>query len=106
MLTEDDLMKKFTDEVDIIADKGLPVDIMFAGIRGCSLGAPEQVKKGVEYMVEKIQPKIFVPMHAGEFSVEYKKFADEIAKKNYDTKTKYVVAKGDRFSYQNNTLAY
>ena len=103
---EDELMTEFTDEVDIIADKGLPVDIMFAGIRGCSLGAPEQVKLGVEYMVEKIQPKIFVPMHAGEFSIEYKKFADEIAKKNYDTKTKYVVAKGDRFKYQNNTLAY
>ncbi len=103
---EDGLMKEFTDEVDIIADKGLSVDIMFAGIRGCSLGAPEQVKLGVEYMVEKIQPKIFAPMHAGEFTVEYKKFADEIANKNYDTKTKYVVAKGDRFSYQNNTLAF
>jgi hypothetical protein len=101
---EEGLLAEFTDEVDLIAAKNLPVDIMFAGIRGCSLGEPEQVKRGVEYMIETIQPKVFVPMHAGMYSLEYKKFADDIADKNYETKTKYVVTKGDRFSYRNNAL--
>jgi ankyrin repeat protein len=102
---EDDLMKTFTDEVDIIAENNIPVDIMFAPIRGCGLGLPAQVEKGIEYMIGKIQPKLFVPMHAGEYTVAYKKFADDIASKTYPTKTKWVVAKGDHFTYENRDIA-
>ena len=101
---EDNLMKEFTDEVDIIAAKNKPIDILFGGIRGCSLGRPHQVKLGIEYMIEKLNPKLFVPMHAGEFTFNYKKFVDEIAAKNYDIQYKYVVTKGDRFTYKDGIL--
>ena len=47
---DEGLLKEFTDEVDLIAAKDLPVDIMFAGIRGCSLGEPEQVLLAVHQL--------------------------------------------------------
>jgi len=102
---EDALMDAFKEEVDLIAAKKIPVDILFAPIRGCGLGQPDQVKLGVHYMLEKLQPALFVPMHAGEFSVEYKKFADEMAAENTSVKTKWVSAKGDRFGYKNGQMA-
>ena len=44
---EDGLMAEFTDEIDLIADMNKGIDILFGGIRGCSLGEPEQVKQGL-----------------------------------------------------------
>jgi ankyrin repeat protein/L-ascorbate metabolism protein UlaG (beta-lactamase superfamily) len=102
---EDGLMKEFTDEVDLIAGKNMAIDILFAPIRGCGLGQPAQVKLGIEYMIKTLNPKMFVPMHAGEFTSEYKKLADEIAGNNYSTQIKWVAAKGDRFTYQKEKMA-
>jgi ankyrin repeat protein/L-ascorbate metabolism protein UlaG (beta-lactamase superfamily) len=102
---EDELMKSFTEEVDLLAGKNLSVDILFGPIRGCGLGQPDQVEKGVCYMIETIHPKVFVPMHAGEYSLEYKKVADKLASRQYPAKTKWVAAKGDRFVYRQGDLA-
>jgi len=102
---EDALMDSFKEEVDLIAAKKIPVDILFAPIRGCGLGQPNQVKLGVEYMVEAIHPSLFVPMHAGEYSVEYKKFADEFASNGHETTTQWVSAKGDHFKFKKKELA-
>ncbi len=96
---QDKLMKAYTDEIDWIAEKHKKIDIAFGPIRGCSLGQPNQVKLGIEYMIEKLNPAMFVPMHSGSATIEYKKFADDLSKKNYPTKIKYVVNRGDRFVY-------
>jgi len=56
-------------------------------------------------MIETIHPKVFVPMHAGEYSLEYKKVADKLASRQYPAKTKWVAAKGDRFVYRQGDLA-
>lgn len=71
------LMEEFTDEIDFLADKGLRPDICFMGIRGCSLGTPEQVKEGVCYTLEKLKPKAFIPMHAGAEGSMYRDFIEE-----------------------------
>jgi len=102
---EEELMEAFTEEVDLVASNKLPVDILFAPIRGCGLGLPPHVKKGIEYMVEAIQPKVLVPMHAGDFTLEYKKFADELTITNHRTIMKWVSAKGDHFIYKDEKLA-
>ena len=102
---EDELMQAFTDEVDLIASKGLPVDILFGGIRGCSLGEPDQVKLGVEYMVKKLKPGVFIPMHCGEMAVEYQKFIDDFDWKDAPTKAKACFARGDHFTYKKEKLA-
>ncbi len=78
---EDELMAEFTDEIDIIKDKGLDIDIMFGGIRGCSLGEPDTAK------------------HAGSHSFAYKEFVETAKADGYDTDMKYMIHKGDRFKY-------
>jgi len=99
---EDDLMAAFTDEIDIIAGKNKEIDIVFGGIRGCSLGQPEQVKQGIYYTIETLQPKLFVPMHSGGHTFNYKEFAETAKKDGHDQKMKYVFHKGDRFTYKKN----
>lgn len=96
---EDELMAEFTDEIDIIRDKGYDIDILFGGIRGCSLGAPEQVKKGLYYTLENLQPKLFVPMHNGSHSFQYKAFVETAQEDGFEMDMIYPVHKGDRFTY-------
>ena len=96
---EDKLMAAFTDEIDKIADRNKEIDIVFGGIRGCSLGQPEQVKQGIYYTVGKLHPKLFVPMHSGAHSFAYKEFAETAKKEGIDQQMKYVIHKGDRFVY-------
>ncbi|MEI6457101.1 MAG: hypothetical protein WCO93_12490, partial [bacterium] len=98
---QDDLMKAFTDEIDLVASKGVKVDMAFAPIRGCGLGQPPQVKLGVNYMIDKLQPNLFIPMHAGAATDTYRLFADEIRIEKPNQKVQAVVNKGDHFSYKN-----
>jgi L-ascorbate metabolism protein UlaG (beta-lactamase superfamily) len=96
---EDGLMTEFTDEIDRIADRNQEIDIVFGGIRGCSLGRPEQVKKGIYYTLDNLQPNLFVPMHSGSHTINYKKFTDDAVKDGIQQKMKYVIHKGDHFYY-------
>lgn len=98
---EDGLMAEFTDEIDIIKEKGYDIDIMFAGIRGCSLGEPEQVKRGLYYTLENLQPELFVPMHNGSHSFQYKAFVETAKEDGFEMDMIYPVHKGDRFTYSN-----
>ena len=96
---EDQLMAEFTDEIDIIAEKYDKIDIVFGGIRGCSLGQPEQVKQGIYYTLDKLDPNLFVPMHSGSHTFSYKEFTESARKDNVDQPMKYVTHKGERFIY-------
>jgi L-ascorbate metabolism protein UlaG (beta-lactamase superfamily) len=96
----DDLAKAYTDEIDLVAGRGLKIDMAFAPIRGCSIGQPAQVKKGVDYLIEKLHPELFIPMHAGSSTDIYKKFADEMATSIPKQKVQVVVNKGDHFLYK------
>jgi hypothetical protein len=93
-------MTAFTDEVDMVAGRTDKIDILFGGIRGCSLGEPEQVKRGLYYTLEKLQPELFIPMHAGSHSFAYKDFIDEARADGIDQSMKYPVHKGDFFLYK------
>jgi hypothetical protein len=92
-------MAAFTDEIDKIADRNKEIDIVFGGIRGCSLGQPEQVKQGIYYTIGKLHPKLFVPMHTGAHSFANKEFTETAKKEGIDQQMKYVIHKGDRFVY-------
>jgi L-ascorbate metabolism protein UlaG (beta-lactamase superfamily) len=96
---EDELAADFTKEIDLIAEQYKKIDILFGPIRGCSLGTPEQVKKGTYYTLEKLDPALFVPMHSGTYSFEYKKFVEQAQKDGISQPMKYMINKGDRFIY-------
>ncbi|NIO29795.1 MAG: hypothetical protein GTO29_14720 [Candidatus Latescibacteria bacterium] len=71
------LMDEFTDEIDFLAEKGIRPDICFMGIRGCSLGRPEEVKEGIHYALKTLKPRVFIPMHAGAEGHLYREFIEE-----------------------------
>ena len=79
------LMEEFTDEIDFLAAKGIRPDICFMGIRGCSLGAPDEVKEGIYYTLETLNPRVFIPMHASAQGHVYREF---IARLVLATKTR------------------
>ncbi len=96
----DELAKAYTDEIDLVASKGMKIDLAFAPIRGCSIGQPAQVKKGVDYLIEKLHPALFIPMHAGSSTDTYARFADEVAAGFPNQNVQVVVNKGDHFLYK------
>ncbi len=71
------LMEEFTDEIDFLADNGIRPDICFMGILGCSLGRPDEVKEGVHYTLKTLEPRVFIPMHAGAQGHLYREFIEE-----------------------------
>jgi ankyrin repeat protein len=97
---EDALSEAYTKEIDLIAEKNKDIDIIFGPIRGCGLGTPDQVKAGTYYTLEKLHPALFVPMHIGTYSFEYKAFVDKAKEAGLSTEMEYVVNKGDRFVYK------
>lgn len=96
---EDQLMAAFTDEIDLVAARNQDIDILFGGIRGCSLGQPEQVKQGIYYTLDKLQPNVFVPMHAGAHSVAYRQFSGQAEKDGLKQEIEVVTHRGDSFNY-------
>jgi ankyrin repeat protein/L-ascorbate metabolism protein UlaG (beta-lactamase superfamily) len=100
----DVLSEEFTNEIDIIAQQNKQIDVLFAPIRGCSLGTPDQVKAGVYYTLDKLNPSLFFPMHTGIYTTENKAFADQIARDGIKVPVKYSISRGDRFFYDKSQL--
>jgi L-ascorbate metabolism protein UlaG (beta-lactamase superfamily) len=96
----DGLMPEYTREIDLVADKNKKIDILFGPITGCSLGVPDQVKAGTYYTLEKLQPGLFLPMHAGAYTLACKSFIEQARKDGLTQPMKYVITKGDRFEYK------
>ncbi len=96
---DDALSREYTHEIDLIAEKNIDIDILFAPIRGCGLGTPEQVKAGTYYTLEKLHPALFVPMHSGNYTFAHKKFVEQAREDGLSQTMKYVVSKGERFHY-------
>jgi ankyrin repeat protein/L-ascorbate metabolism protein UlaG (beta-lactamase superfamily) len=98
------LMDEFTDEIDWLAEQGIRPDICFMGIRGCSLGAPDEVKEGIYYTLEKLDPKVFIPMHAQAEGVAYHEFIEECQKVFAGIQMVAPDNRGDHFVYDHGTI--
>jgi ankyrin repeat protein/L-ascorbate metabolism protein UlaG (beta-lactamase superfamily) len=94
------LMDEFTDEIDWLAGNGIRPDICFMGIRGCSLGTPDQVKEGVYYTLKKLRPKVFIPMHAGAEGYAYREFVDECREEFASVQMVTPDNRGDHFVFK------
>jgi ankyrin repeat protein len=99
------LMKEFTDEIDFLADKGIRPDICFMGIRGCSLGSPEEVLEGVEYTLKTLAPRVFIPMHAGNQGHIYREFIDDIQGDFPSIQMAAPDNRGDHFTYKRGKIS-
>ena len=45
-------------------------------ISGCGFGDQEAVRLGVRYALEKLQPKVFIPLHALNNEYRYREFIE------------------------------
>jgi len=91
-------------EIDYLASKYNEVDVAFFPISGCGFQNKEAVYGGVYYGIEKLNPKVVVPMHGYSREYQYKEFADEAKKKNLPVKYFCASHKGDRFFYKNGNI--
>ena len=97
---DDALSVDFKREIDLIAQKGKDIDLLFGPIRGCSLGTPAQVKTGIYYTLETLHPNLFIPMHSGVYTYANKAFTEQAQKDGITKTMKFTVARGDRFDYR------
>jgi len=93
------LMDEFTDEIDFLAGRGVRPDICFMGIRGCSLGRPDEVKEGIYYTLKTLKPKVFIPMHAGTQGHVYREFIEECQEQFTSIQMVAADNRGDHFVY-------
>jgi len=98
------LMDEFTDDIDFLAARGIRTDICFMGIRGCSLGRPDEVKEGIEYTLDTLKPKVFIPMHAGAQGHLYHEFIDGCRDKFPSVQMVAPDNRGDHFVYKNGRI--
>ena len=74
------------------------------GIRGCSLGQPHEVKEGVEYALGRLDPRVFIPMHAWADGDAYREFIDGISGKFKNVQMAAPGNRGDHFIYRDGKI--
>ncbi len=96
---QQDFSGPYRAEIDFLATAGVRPDLAFMPIRGCGFGDPEAVRLGVDYALEKLQPAVFIPMHAGHAGYHYQEFVDASAEKFPQVEMVAVRHRGDNFRY-------
>jgi ankyrin repeat protein/L-ascorbate metabolism protein UlaG (beta-lactamase superfamily) len=86
----------FTDEIDFLAKQYNKIDIAFVPITGCSFRDKKALNIGNNYLVEKFNPSLVLPMHGSGNEDKYIEYANERDNPVY----KFVSNKGDRLLYQ------
>jgi L-ascorbate metabolism protein UlaG (beta-lactamase superfamily) len=98
------LHEQYTGEIDYIASLGIPIDLAFLPITGCSLGNPQSVREGVHYAINKLTPAVFFPQHAmnGEFAI--RRFADDLKVNGFTVPVGCTENGGDCFHYRDHGI--
>ena len=99
-----DMSPEYVQEIDAVAGMNKRIDLCFGPILGCSLGTPESVQLGCRYAIEKLGPRVFLPMHAGHATYLYRDFVNALSAEHYATQLAYALNEGDRFSYSGGRL--
>lgn len=92
-------------EIDYLVAEGFRPDIAMMPISGCGFGDQVAVKMGVHYAMEKLNPKVFIPMHSGSNTWRYHRFIEECKDQFPKIKMDAPVAKGDRFHYKKGRIS-
>jgi ankyrin repeat protein/L-ascorbate metabolism protein UlaG (beta-lactamase superfamily) len=92
-------------EIEFLAAEGVKPDIAFMPISGCGFGDQEAVKIGVHYALKALQPRVFLPMHAGGGEYRYHEFIAECRDDFPNTQMQAPVDRGDRFRYRDGRIS-
>jgi len=97
-------MNSFAEEINYLAKAENEFDIVFLALTTGTGQRNESITKGIFYAIEKLQPKVMFPMHAGGREYLYREFAREVQKKKFRTKVCYSLGRGDEFIYRNGEI--
>ncbi len=100
-----DFSTPFKSEIDWLDEKGVRPDIAFFPIAGCGFGDQEAVKLGVYYALETLQPRVFIPMHAGDLNLRPAQFVEECRASFPDTRMETALGRGDRFLFRKGNVS-
>jgi ankyrin repeat protein/L-ascorbate metabolism protein UlaG (beta-lactamase superfamily) len=93
------LNEPFTNEIDFLAKRNADIDIAFMPISGCGFRDPEAIQKGMDYALDKLKPKVMLPMHVTGFEYQYAEFVQKAEKKKLDVTFDCAENRGDTFYY-------
>ena len=94
----------FTDEIDYLAGISDELDIAFCNVTGCHAHGVVPLKEGTIYTVEKLNPKILVPTHAGGREFIYAQFIETIKDQLQDTRFIIPENRGDSYYYNDGSV--
>lgn len=94
-----DFSGDYLDEIYYLQSLNKPIDIAFMPISGCNFGDNEAVRLGVQKTFEILEPTIFFPMHAGDYSPDYMEFVEQAYEDGATPLMYYQIFPGDRFYF-------
>lgn len=100
-----DLSGPYPGEIDWLKEQGVRPDIAFLPVSGCGFGDQEAVKIGVHYALDALNPRVFFPMHGGDFGLRYPEIVKECRAQHAGIRTDAPRAPGDHFLYSDGSLA-
>lgn len=71
-----DFSGPYTAEIDWLAEVGVRPDVALMPVSGCGFGDQEAVRLGVNYALDKLQPRVFIPLHSLNNEYRYQEFID------------------------------
>ncbi|MBU1706675.1 MBL fold metallo-hydrolase, partial [bacterium] len=89
----------YTQTIDSLASIAKPIDLFFFPIRGCGFPDLEAVKKGVDYTISTLQPRVALPMHARNVEYELREYVREARQRGAKANYYCVRQPGDRFLF-------
>ncbi len=98
------LNASYTDEIDYLASLGLPIDLAFLPISGCSLGTPESVQEGNIYTLRKLSPTVFFPQHAVNGEYRFREIPGVMREQGLNVQLGCPENGGDCFRYRDHRI--
>ncbi len=97
-----DFSGTYKPEIEYLVANNVQPDIAVMPVSGCRFRDPVAVKLGVQYTLETLKPKVFLPAHAGGSSYVYAELAEEFDGRFPGTYVCAPDSDGDSFYYQPN----
>jgi ankyrin repeat protein/L-ascorbate metabolism protein UlaG (beta-lactamase superfamily) len=99
-----DLSGDYLPEIEFINNEIKQIDLAFMPISGCNFGDDEAVRVGVYETLNRLKPKVFIPMHSIHNEIKYETFNDKLSDANYELEKYAPKDIGDWFFYKKGKL--
>jgi L-ascorbate metabolism protein UlaG (beta-lactamase superfamily) len=92
-------------EIDWLAETGGRPDIALMPVSGCGFGDQEAVRLGVNYALDKLQPRVFIPLHSLNAEYRYEEFIGRCRNGFPGIRMVAPTHRGDHYDYRNGEIS-